>query len=106
MVGRPQLEYTGQSSEEVLEHIGTHSDFSVLGGLRWCIAAKARALGGEDRLTEEERIVLAECFEPRVSLWIFALNLLRNCCERQFPKPQSCNGLLSESGCSLAFDSS
>jgi Domain of unknown function (DUF4375) len=59
MEKRPRFEYTGQSSEEVLEHIETHRVFSVLGGLQWCIDAKARAQGGEDKLSEEERVFLA-----------------------------------------------
>lgn len=59
MARRPKFEYKGQSSDEVLPHVGTHSHFSVLGGLRWCIEAKARELGGEDRLTPEELSFLA-----------------------------------------------
>lgn len=59
MERRPRFEYRGQSSEEVLEHIETHSVFSVLGGLQWCLQAKARAQGGEDKLNEEERVFLA-----------------------------------------------
>lgn len=59
MEKRPRLEYTGQSSDEVLAHVETHSLFSVLGGLRWCLEAKARAQGGEDKLSEEERVFLA-----------------------------------------------
>lgn len=59
MEKRPRLEYAGQSSEEVLAHFETHSVFSVFGGLRWCIEAKARAQGGEEMLTREERVFLA-----------------------------------------------
>lgn len=59
MEKRPRFEYTGQSSDEILEHIDTHQTFSVLGGLQWCLEAKARALGGEDNLSEEERVFLA-----------------------------------------------
>lgn len=59
MEKRPRFEYTGQSSDEVLAHAQTHSVFSVLGGLQWCIQAKARATGGEDKLTDEERVFLA-----------------------------------------------
>ena len=59
MEKRPRLQYTGQSSDEVLTYFETHSVFSVLGGLRWCIEAKARAHGGEEALTDEERIFLA-----------------------------------------------
>lgn len=59
MEKRPTLEYSGQSSDEVLAHVETHSVFSVFGGLRWCIEAKARARGGEDSLTCEERVFLA-----------------------------------------------
>lgn len=59
MEKRPRLEYTGQSSDEVLAHVETHSIFSVLGGLRWCIEAKARAQGGEDKLSDEEHAFLA-----------------------------------------------
>lgn len=59
MEKRPRLEYAGQSSDEVLAHIETHSTFSVLGGLQWCIEAKARARGGEDKLSDQERVFLA-----------------------------------------------
>lgn len=59
MVKRPKFEYTGQSSDEVIAHIETHGIFSVLGGLRLCLAAKARAQGGEDKLTDEELVFLA-----------------------------------------------
>lgn len=59
MEKRPRFEYTGQSSDEILAHAQTHSVFSVLGGLEWCIQAKARGAGGEDRLTNEERVFLA-----------------------------------------------
>lgn len=59
MEKRPRLEYTGQSSDEILAHVETHSLFSVLGGLQWCIQAKARTQGGEDKLSEEERVFLA-----------------------------------------------
>jgi len=59
MEKRPRFEYAGQSSDEVLAHAETHSVFSVLGGLQWCIQAKARATGGEDKLTNEERVFLA-----------------------------------------------
>jgi uncharacterized protein DUF4375 len=56
---RPNLEYTGQATSEILAHVDTQSDFSLLRGLEWGIQAKARALGGEDKLTDEERLVLA-----------------------------------------------
>lgn len=59
MEKRPRFEYTGQSSDEILAHVETHSVFSVLGGLQWSIQAKARATGGEDKLTDEERVFLA-----------------------------------------------
>ena len=59
MERKPRFEYTGQSSDEVLAHIETHSAFDVMGGLRWCIEAKARAQGGEDKLAHEERLFLA-----------------------------------------------
>ncbi len=59
MEKRPRFEYTGQSSDEILASVETHSLFSVLGGLQWCIEAKARARGGEDKLTDEERVFLA-----------------------------------------------
>jgi hypothetical protein len=59
MEKRPRFEYTGQSSEEVLEHLETHKVFSVLGGLQWCIEAKGRAQGGEDTLSDEEHTFLA-----------------------------------------------
>ena len=59
MEKRPRFEYTGQSSDEILAHAETHSAFSVLAGLQWCIQAKARATGGEDQLTSEECVFLA-----------------------------------------------
>jgi hypothetical protein len=59
MEKRPRLEYTGQSSEEIFALVDTHADYSLLSALRWGIQAKARALGGENQLTEEERLLLA-----------------------------------------------
>jgi len=59
MEKRPRFEYAGQSSDEILAHAETHSVFSVLGALQRCIQAKARATGGEDKLTAEERVFLA-----------------------------------------------
>jgi Domain of unknown function (DUF4375) len=59
MERRPRFEYAGESSDEILTHAETHCVFSVLGGLQWCIQAKARAIGGEDKLTDEERVFLA-----------------------------------------------
>jgi hypothetical protein len=56
---RPNLEYTGQTTAEILAHLDTHSEFSLLSAFRWGIQAKGRALGGEDKLTDEERLVLA-----------------------------------------------
>ncbi|MDP9051897.1 MAG: DMP19 family protein [Acidobacteriota bacterium] len=59
MQRRPRLEYTGQTTAEILSHLNTHSEFSLLSALRWGIQAKVRAVGGEDKLTDEERLVLA-----------------------------------------------
>jgi hypothetical protein len=59
MEKRPRFEYAGQSSDEILAHVETHSVFSVLGCLQWCIEAKARAQGGEDKLSDEEHVFLA-----------------------------------------------
>jgi len=59
MEKRPRFEYAGQSSEGILAHVETHSLFSVLGGLQWCIQAKARVQGGKDKLSEEKRVFLA-----------------------------------------------
>lgn len=59
MEKRPRLQYSGESSDEILAHVETHSVFSVLGSLRWCIEAKARALGDEHKLSDEERVFLA-----------------------------------------------
>lgn len=59
MERRPQFEYSGQDSTEILSHLGTHSNFSILYALQWALQAKARALGGEDKLSEEERLLLA-----------------------------------------------
>jgi hypothetical protein len=55
----PNLEYTGQTTVEILAHLHTHSEFSILSAFRWGIQAKGRALGGEDKLTDEERLILA-----------------------------------------------
>ena len=59
MERKPRFEYTGQSSDEILAHVETHGLFSVLGALKWGLEAKARAQGGEDKLSEEERVFLA-----------------------------------------------
>jgi hypothetical protein len=59
MENRPRLEYTGQSSEEILALAGTHADYSLLHALEWGILAKGRALGGDQKLSDEERLVLA-----------------------------------------------
>jgi hypothetical protein len=59
MQTRPRLEYTGQTTADILSHLDTHSEFSLLSAFRWGIQAKSRALGGEDKLTDEERLVLA-----------------------------------------------
>jgi hypothetical protein len=53
------LEYTGQSSEEILALVGTHADYSLLSALEWGIRAKSRALGSEEKLSDEERLILA-----------------------------------------------
>lgn len=59
MEKRPRLEFTGQSSEEILALVDTHADYSLLHALEWGIQAKARVLGGEDKLSDEELLVLA-----------------------------------------------
>jgi hypothetical protein len=59
MEKRPRLEYTGQSSEEILALVDTHADYSLVHALEWGLNAKCRALGGEDKLSGEERLVLA-----------------------------------------------
>jgi hypothetical protein len=82
MEKRPRFEYTGQSSDEILAHVETHSVFSVLAGLQWYIQAKARAAGGEDKLTDEERVflaVLALISEVKVLLELLAA-IHADCC--------------------------
>ena len=59
MEKRSRLEYTGQSSEEILAHVETHSIFSVLGRPAVVRRGEARAQGGEDKLSDEERVFLA-----------------------------------------------
>jgi hypothetical protein len=59
MEKRPRLEYNGQSSEEILALADRHADYSLLHALEWGIQAKCRALGGEQTLSDEERLVLA-----------------------------------------------
>ncbi|HEY4354449.1 MAG TPA: DUF4375 domain-containing protein [Acidobacteriaceae bacterium] len=59
MEKKPRFEYAGQSSDEILAHLETHSLFSVLYALKWCVEAKARAHGGEEALSDEERAFLA-----------------------------------------------
>ena len=56
---RLRLEYTGQTTPEILACSETHSQLSILFAIEWGLQAKARALGGEDKLNDEERLVLA-----------------------------------------------
>jgi Domain of unknown function (DUF4375) len=56
---RPALEYTGQTTPEILACSDTHTHLSILFAFEWGLQAKARVLGGEDKLHDEERLVLA-----------------------------------------------
>jgi hypothetical protein len=56
---QPTLEYRGQATSEILACSYTHSHLSILFAFEWGLQAKARALGGEDKLNEEERLVLS-----------------------------------------------
>jgi Domain of unknown function (DUF4375) len=53
------LEYNGQTTPEILASSETHSHLSLLFAFEWGLQAKARGLGGEDKLNDEERLVLA-----------------------------------------------
>jgi len=55
---KPWLDYTGQASSEILACKETHRVDSLLCALEWGIRAKAETIG-EERLTKEERVVLA-----------------------------------------------
>jgi hypothetical protein len=55
---RPNIEYTGQTTPELLACKDSHSIVSLLFAFEWGIQAKARRIG-EAALTEEERLVLA-----------------------------------------------
>ncbi len=55
---KPWLEYEGQASSEILACKETHRIDSLLCALEWGIQAKAKPIG-EDRLADEERVVLA-----------------------------------------------
>ncbi|HUA62724.1 MAG TPA: DUF4375 domain-containing protein [Verrucomicrobiae bacterium] len=57
-VMKPWLDYTGQASSEILACKETHRIDSLLCALEWGIRAKAETIG-EERLTKEERVVLA-----------------------------------------------
>jgi len=54
----PKLEFTGQTTDELLACKDTHTPLSIVYAFQWGIQAKARKVG-EQRLTEEERTVLA-----------------------------------------------
>jgi hypothetical protein len=56
---KPSLEYTGQTTDEILACSETHDLVSLLFAFEWGLQAKARALGGEDKLNDEERLVLS-----------------------------------------------
>ena len=54
----PRLEYTGQTTPELLACKNSHSILSLLFAFEWGIQAKAKQVG-EAGLTDEERLVLA-----------------------------------------------
>ena len=54
----PRLEYTGQTTPELLDCKNSHSILSLLFAFEWGIQAKAKQVG-EAGLTDEERLVLA-----------------------------------------------
>jgi hypothetical protein len=56
---KPTLEYAGQITPEILACSDTHTHLSILFAFEWGLQAKARAVGGEDKLSEEEQVVLA-----------------------------------------------
>lgn len=59
MEKKPFLEYSGQTTDEILACSETHDHISLLFAFEWGLQARARAIGGEDKLNDEERLVLS-----------------------------------------------